>query len=211
MNMLKENRSYIYAHYALHDKDMVIPIIDFLISSNFNVKNSNFSNMHKEDAAYKKEILDSCTHVIIFLTNALVESQFCREIILQALDTDKEILVINFENVELAYGLELALGTSQAIFRNKFSSNEDFYRAISESKILKPCNADYFDDSKFLEVLKIEIPEQEKYVQLCYFSANRGDAGKQYELGECYYYGIGVNPDTSKAIYWYNLADCNFR
>ena len=62
MNMLKENRSYIYAHYALHDKDMVIPIIDFLISSNFNVKNSNFSNMHKEDAAYKKEILDNCTY-----------------------------------------------------------------------------------------------------------------------------------------------------
>lgn len=37
-------------------------------------------------------------------------------------------------------------------------------------------------------------------------AANQGDAKAQFMLGECYYYGKGVNEDKDKAMEWYTKA-----
>ena len=40
-----------------------------------------------------------------------------------------------------------------------------------------------------------------------YFSAaNKGKASAQYKLGECYYKGLGVLPDTTEAVKWFRRA-----
>ena len=37
-------------------------------------------------------------------------------------------------------------------------------------------------------------------------TATQGDATAQYNLGYCYHYGIGVEQDLEKAVYWCTLA-----
>lgn len=37
-------------------------------------------------------------------------------------------------------------------------------------------------------------------------SANDGDVYAQYEIGQKYYNGDGVNVDLNQSVYWYNRA-----
>jgi TPR repeat protein len=42
--------------------------------------------------------------------------------------------------------------------------------------------------------------EEFKY---CYSLAIQGSVDRQFELGDCYYYGYGIERDIKQAIYWY--------
>ena len=52
---------------------------------------------------------------------------------------------------------------------------------------------------------KVSMSDEERF-QALQQSAIEGDAKAQYELGNCYYYGIFIEKDYGKASYWYLKA-----
>lgn len=53
---------------------------------------------------------------------------------------------------------------------------------------------------------KYDEEEYEEAFKLFMESAEKGHAGAQYEIGEAYYYGEGVEKDYEEAVRWYKLA-----
>ena len=52
----------------------------------------------------------------------------------------------------------------------------------------------------------ISDSEEEFDIETCCRAAEDGSADAQYELGECYFMGTGVEQDTEKALMWYKRA-----
>lgn len=77
--------------------------------------------------------------VIVFLSNNFITSHNCRREINFAIETEKELLVVYLEDLELTPGMRLQLNTLQAMFRNRCSDDDSFLESLSQAEILQVC------------------------------------------------------------------------
>lgn len=69
-------------------------------------------------------------------------------------------------------------------------SVEEFYQKLQEGYIFS----------------NIELEESKKDDLYDYIQSQPDSVFKQFNLGNCYYYGYGVSKDYEKAVYWYEKA-----
>ncbi len=133
------DKPYIFISYAHKDSDEVLPIIDAMQKNGFRIWFDQGIEAGTEWPEFIAEHLDSAENVIVFMSNAAVESKNCRREINYAIDINKEPLVVYLEEVQLSSGLKLQLNTLQAMFKYRAKTDGDFITEICKAKMLQCC------------------------------------------------------------------------
>lgn len=138
MTAYEGKEKYIFASYAHKNSSVVLPIIDALQQEGFRVWYDKGIEAGTEWPEYIEEHLEKSEIVVVFMSNAAVESRNCRNEINLALDMNKEILVVYLEDTELKRGLKLQVGSSQSIFYHR-QPHASFLRELFRARILSSC------------------------------------------------------------------------
>ncbi|MBQ7365549.1 MAG: leucine-rich repeat protein [Clostridia bacterium] len=134
------NQPYIFISYAHADADRVIPILDELFARGFRIWYDAGIAVGSEWPEYIAEHLNGCTACLAFISKASLDSQNCRREINFAISKKKEPIAVYLEEVTLSLGMEMQLGTAQAIYYNRYRSVFAFVDALSEASTLAFCS-----------------------------------------------------------------------
>lgn len=134
-----ENKPYIFISYAHADSERVMPAISALQNSRVNLWYDNGIVAGSEWPEFIAEKVMNCTSFVLFVSKAYLESQNCKRELNFAISRKKNILSIFLEEVELSPGVEMQLGSYQAIFRNRFFSDKEFHSSLSAESFFNNC------------------------------------------------------------------------
>ena len=142
MNIYEGKEKYIFISYAHLDSKRVLPIVEAMDAAGFRVWYDDGIEAGSEWPEYIAEHLIGSDVIIYFITQSSVESQNCAREINYAISKKKRILTVYLEDVVLSPGMDMQLGTLQAIYRNKFDSDEAMTAAIIRAKIIQGTKRD---------------------------------------------------------------------
>jgi TolB-like protein/Flp pilus assembly protein TadD len=112
---------YVFVCYAHADADSVYPELQRLHESGFNIWFDEGIEPGIDWTERLGSAINSASRLLYFVSERSVDSLYCRNEVNFALTHDIPIGVIYLEQVELPNGLELSLGTNQAIHRYALS------------------------------------------------------------------------------------------
>lgn len=130
---------YIFISYAHKDSRQVTAVIEALQRGGYRVWYDKGIEAGTEWPEYIAEHLEACECFIAFLSESALASHNCRQEINRACDLNKKLLVVYLEDVELTPGMRLRLSTTQAMFKNRAASDEEFYREFFKARIFADC------------------------------------------------------------------------
>lgn len=126
----------IFISYAHKNSDEVLPIIASLVEAGHNVWFDEGIEAGTEWPATIEKKLQQCTLMIAFISEASISSQNCRNEINYAVSLGKNILTVYLEDARLADGMNLQLGSLQAMFKYRHKSERSFINSILTSDML---------------------------------------------------------------------------
>ena len=141
------NDKSIFISYAHRDTDQVLPVIAALLEEGCNVWFDEGIEVGTEWPATIEKELKKSSLVIAFISEASVNSQNCRNEINYAVSLRKDILTIYLEETRLADGMNLQLGSLQAMFKYRHSSEKSFIGTLISSDIIKKNKPGYAESA----------------------------------------------------------------
>ena len=136
------NEKYIFFSYAHRDSATVLPMIEYMQEKGFRIWYDAGIEAGTEWPEYIEEHLKNADRVVVCMSQAAIDSRYCRNEINYALQLNKEVLVVYLENVELAKGMSLQLNSVQSLFRTNHSTFESFLEALAGARLLQSCRAE---------------------------------------------------------------------
>lgn len=130
---------YIFISYAHKDSDAVYPILAAMQNEGFRVWYDLGIEIGAEWPEYIAEHLINAHTVIAFMSENAAASRNCRNEINEALNQDKDVLVVYLKETELTPGMRLQLNSMQSIFYYKHASHDSFLGELFDAKALQPC------------------------------------------------------------------------
>ena len=130
---------YIFISYAHKDSKRVLPLIEGLAQAGLRVWFDEGIEVGSEWPMLIEERLRSCHRVIFFMTEASANSRNCFREINLALESGKEVLVVDLDRAEMKCGMQLLLSSSQSFSRDKFADDAALLQTISKAKLLEGC------------------------------------------------------------------------
>ncbi len=147
---------YIFVSYAHKDSFFVMPVIRRLQREGFRVWYDEGIEAGSEWPDYIAAHLKHSTCVISMVSDHFAQSMFCRQELTYAQKYRIAMLTVYMEDVVLPDGLEMQLSSSQAMFRDRFETEEAFLEKLCSAKILQSCRMPE------KEPTEEEIPEYEE-------------------------------------------------
>ncbi len=132
---------YIFISYSHKNKDVVLPVIEALQNSGYNVWFDIGIEAGSEWPEYIATHLRNCACVLTFISNDFVRSHNCRRELLFAQHHEKQLLNIYIEEVELSEGMQMQLCLNQALWKKNFPTVEEFHDAVIRARIIQDCKA----------------------------------------------------------------------
>lgn len=111
----KGDEPYIFVCYAHKDRDVVYPEMAWLRDQGLNVWYDEGISPGEEWSEELGQAIQDAQHLLMFVTPNSVASRHCRNELHFAQNHDTAILAVHLTETELPAGLELAMGSSQAI------------------------------------------------------------------------------------------------
>ena len=179
---------YIFISYAHRDAERIMPVITGLQNRGFRVWYDAGIEAATEWPEFIAQHLADSACVVAFITKNALDSHNCRREINFAISLRKDPLVVYLEEVELSLGMQMQLGSLQALYHRQ-GSMEDLASTLERASLLAPCRED-------LPPKLIQLREK----------ALQGDAKSQFSLGLAYEDGDGVPKNIPEAMRWYQLA-----
>ncbi len=133
------DKPYVFISYAHIDSGTVLPIIDAMKSSGILVWYDEGIEAGSEWPEYIAEKVMCCNKFLLFISPAYLESQNCKRELNFAISRKKDILSVYLQDVELSPGMEMQLGTYQAVFRKRFASLNLFCQSLCQEKFFAEC------------------------------------------------------------------------
>lgn len=130
---------YIFISYAHKNSDRVLPIVAALQSQGFRVWYDAGIEAGTEWPEYIATHLAGCGCFLAFITEAALASQNCRREIHYAISKDLPMLAVYLEEVTLTPGMEMQLGTLQALYSYRHQNDRSFLEALYQAAILRKC------------------------------------------------------------------------
>ena len=130
---------YIFVSYSHQDSNIVMPLIRGMQRHGFRIwydAGIEHGNLWQENIANR---LEHCSCMLILLSRSAVESHHCRNEIVYGADRRKPMLVVYLDDCILTPGLQLLLGSIQAINRNIFSNDSLLLESLCKEKMLINC------------------------------------------------------------------------
>jgi len=137
--METKKKPYIFISYAHTNEELVLPAIQEMHSQGISLWYDNGIEAGSEWPEYIAEKVMNCDKFVLFISKAYLQSQNCKRELNFAISRKKDILSVFLEDVELSPGMEMQLGTYQAIFRNRFSSHKNFYVSLAKEPFFNTC------------------------------------------------------------------------
>ena len=135
----KGSEPYIFISYAHADSERVFPIITALQERGYRVWYDAGIEAGTEWPEYIAEHLDGCAAFLAFISEGSMNSHNCRREINFAIELRKEPMVIYLEDVKMSLGMRMQLGSLQAMFRNRHSTQTSFLDELCGSQVLDEC------------------------------------------------------------------------
>lgn len=132
-------KPFVFISYAHKDDVVVLPAIEQMQSKGVSLWYDNGITAGSEWPEFVAEKVVDCDRFVLFISKAYLESQNCKRELNFAISRQKEILSVFLEDVTLSPGMEMQLGSYQAIFRNRFSNDQLFYSTLAAETFLDPC------------------------------------------------------------------------
>lgn len=130
---------YLFISYAHKNSNRVLPIIAGLQSQGFRVWYDAGIEAGTEWPEYIATHLAGCGCFVAFITEAALASQNCRREINYAISKDLPMLAVYLEEVTLTPGMEMQLGTLQALYSYRHRSDRSFLEALYQAAVLRKC------------------------------------------------------------------------
>ena len=130
---------YVFISYAHLDSASVLPCVNAMKQSGINLWYDEGIEAGSEWPEFIAEKVVECSKFVLFISNAYLNSQNCKRELNFAISRKKDILSIFIEDVNLSPGMEMQLGTYQAIYKNRFSSTEAFQKSVAGEAYFNPC------------------------------------------------------------------------
>lgn len=132
-----DNLPYVFISYSHRDEDKVLPSIDAMKNCGISLWYDERIQAGSEWPEFVAEKLLSCSLFVLFVSNNYINSQNCKRELNYAISKKKTILSIFIEDVTLSPGIEMQLGSYQALYMKNFLSESDFINSL--------CKEHYFD------------------------------------------------------------------
>lgn len=132
-------QSYVFISYAHANSDKVLPTINAMKNSGIHIWYDDGIVAGSEWPEFIAEKVVNCQKFVLFVSNAYLNSQNCKRELNFAISRKKEILSIFLEDANLSPGMEMQLGSYQAIFRNRFLSDADFFASVCREPFFLDC------------------------------------------------------------------------
>ncbi len=125
------NKPFIYLSYPEARAEETFRALEFL-----DAKEVSFCHA---DEINKKELkhIKASFAVLVFLDKDNFHNENFRKVIDQAVKCNKNILTVYLEDVELDSWGHMQLDSAQALFRENFKSEEDFFNKLSEAAVFQ--------------------------------------------------------------------------
>ncbi len=137
--METQNKPYTFISYAHANRDIVLPAIREMQAQGICVWYDNGIEAGSEWPEFIAEKVVNCSEFVLFISKAYLESQNCKRELNFAISRKKRILSVFLEDVELSPGMEMQLGTYQAVFRQRFFSQHEFYVSLAKEPFFSTC------------------------------------------------------------------------
>ena len=134
------DKNYVFISYAHKDSDKVLSILSAMQSRGLNLWYDEGIEAGTEWPEYIGERLKGASVVIAFMSPYAAASVNCRNEINYALSLGKDMLVVYLEDTKLSAGMQLQLGSIQAMFYERSGSQEEFINNLMRAEILKNMN-----------------------------------------------------------------------
>ena len=139
MTPYEGSKPYIFISYSHKDTDAVLSVINTLERNGFRVWFDAGVEAGSEWPEYIASHLRRSSCVLAFISPNFVASVNCRRELTFAQNLNIPMLNVYLSEVELSDGLQMQLGLNQCLFRNKFSTQDDFEEAVCRAEMLKSC------------------------------------------------------------------------
>lgn len=133
------NENYLFVSYAHKNSAVVLPCIEAMRNAGINLWYDEGIQAGSEWPEYIAEKVVSSTKVILFISRAYLESQNCKRELNFAISRKKDILSVFIEDVTLSPGVEMQLGTYQAIFRQRYGNDTAFFASLCNEGWMDAC------------------------------------------------------------------------
>ena len=132
-------KPYVFVSYAHKNSHNVMPAIAQLKAQGVCLWYDDGIEAGSEWPEFVAERVMNCTKFVLFISEAYLESQNCKRELNFAISQKKEVLSVFIEEVKLSPGMEMQLGTYQALFRNRFPDTESFCAALARAPFFNSC------------------------------------------------------------------------
>ena len=133
------DRPDIFISYAHADSARVLPTVRAMQAAGIDLWYDEGIEAGSEWPEYIAEKVMNCSKFLLFISNAYLASQNCKRELNFAISRKKDILSVHLEAVQLSPGMEMQLGTYQAIFRSRFADDAAFHRALTQEHFFDNC------------------------------------------------------------------------
>ena len=130
---------FVFISYAHADKEQVLPLVAAMQQAGIRVWYDNGIEAGSEWPEYIARKVATCAKFVSFISKAYLHSQNCKRELNFAISRPKELLSAYIEEVELTLGMEMQLGTYQAMYMNRYGSPEEFAQALCRERFFNPC------------------------------------------------------------------------
>lgn len=137
-----DNQPFVFISYAHANSDVILPILKSMRNNRINLWYDEGIVAGSEWPEFIASKVVECEKFILFVSKAYINSQNCTRELNFAISRKKKILSIFLEDVELSPGMEMQLGTYQAIYRNRFTSDVDFTASLCREPFFESCMTD---------------------------------------------------------------------
>ena len=132
-------KPFVFISYAHANSDRVLPILRAMQKSDICLWYDGGIEAGSEWPEFIAEKVVSCHKFILFISEAYLNSQNCKRELNFAISRRKNILAVFLEDVYLSPGMEMQLGTYQALYMNRFPTPEDFCRSLCAEPFFNDC------------------------------------------------------------------------
>lgn len=123
---------YLFVCYSHQDSAVVFAELERLRRAGRHVYYDEGISPGREWTQELADAIDGCDRFLYFVSPSSAASRHCRNEVQYALERAKPIICVHLAATELPGGLQLALGSSQAIFKHELNA-EDYARKVSEA------------------------------------------------------------------------------
>jgi len=125
------SEAFIFVCYSHKDKEQIYPELVWLKDQGLNIWYDEGISPGEEWPERIAWAIENADKILFYISPDSTQSRICRDEVRLARTEGKSIVTVQLEPAELVGGLELTLGSSQAIVKNRYHTLEDYRTQLS--------------------------------------------------------------------------------